>query len=147
MQHTQALLLIIIVLISGSCCKKVACNNYNEVHLFFTGYDSTDLDTIYVQAFETGSDYKKTAGEKMIDNALYHSTYTNSNFSYTLAVDKDWELVIPATGQEIRVRYYQFETIRCTSGCGPLKDKYSALSGFNLNGRQIKDHMAGISKP
>ncbi len=144
MKLINLLLIITFAIAFSSCCTKKDCLNSEGVSIHFSGYDSSDVDTLYITGYKAGSDFSQVSTERFVDSVNYHGSYlayseqpAGDQFYYYLRGDQEWELYIPATNQTYRFRYFEFRKEKCNT-CFLARDMENRLVSFNVNGEQVQ---------
>ncbi len=144
MKPINLLLIILLACVFSSCCTKKACLNPEGVSIHFSGYDSSDVDTLYITGYKAGSNFSQVSTERFVDSVDYHASYLayseqpeGDQFYYYLHGDQEWELYIPATNQTYRFRYFEFRKEKCNT-CFLARDLDNRLVSFNVNGEQVQ---------
>lgn len=144
MKLINLLLIMTFALAFSSCCTKKQCLNPEGVSIHFSGYDSSDVDTLYITGYKTGSNFSQVSTERFVDSVDYHGSYLvyseqpeGDQFYYYLHGDQEWELYIPATNQTYRFRYFEFRKEKCNT-CFLARGLDNRLVSFNVNGEQVQ---------
>ena len=144
MKLINLLLIILLASTFSSCCTKKACLNPEGMSIHFSGYDSSDVDTLYITGYKAGSNFSQVSTERFVDSVDYHGSYLvyseqpeGDQFYYYLHGDQEWELYIPATNQTYRFRYFEFRKEKCNT-CFLARDLDNRLVSFNVNGEQVQ---------
>ena len=144
MKLINLLLIILLASTFSSCCTKKACLNPEGMSIHFSGYDSSDVDTLYITEYKAGSNFSQVSTERFVDSVDYHGSYLvyseqpeGDQFYYYLHGDQEWELYIPATNQTYRFRYFEFRKEKCNT-CFLARDLDNRLVSFNVNGEQVQ---------
>jgi len=144
MKLINLLLITLFLGVFSSCCTKKECLNPEGVSIHFSGYDSSDVDTLYITGYKAGSNFSQVSTERFVDSVDYHGSYLayteqpeGDQFYYYLHGDQEWELYIPATGQTYRFRYFEFRKEKCNT-CFLARDMDNRLVSFNVNGEQVQ---------
>lgn len=110
----------------SSCCKKETCTTLSSLPLFFYGYSTSDLDTIYTTGYEIGSGFTQETRERksdtfrVLDNGSA-MLQVKDNISVTgnesLSDSYEWKVYIPAVNQTILLSNYDYSSYNCNK-CG-----------------------------
>ena len=131
-----ASLLTVTAFCTNSCCTKKYCED-NMYGITFYNFDSTDVDTIIISKYSSGSNFSN-----FIDSNIY-SGYksildtTYSVFLGTLNVEYDYLIKFPGISENYKITDFKLTRYPCNS-CFPYtpKDEYhSSISEFKINGK------------
>jgi hypothetical protein len=140
---------ILSLLVSGCCSKVKKCPEAHVIRVYFNGFMDSDLDTVIVTGYTSGTDFSKVWRAAKTENLQYTHV---GNGSYLFASDdantftdgQDWEVYVPATGSKYRIYGYTIEKLKCNT-CAVLTHS-TTVTGFYLNGTYISGTIANLRK-
>lgn len=127
-------LFVLVSVYLSSCCTKAGCGIDFPYKIDFSGFDSTDLDSVIILSYTT------TIPVKLMDSITtsVKKKDTNNHFELSLksrANDYHYRILLHSLAREYKFDNYVFgEAQRCNK-CFPQRDMYQQeLKSYYLNG-------------
>ena len=133
----KKLIVILIVLMPfylSSCCTKAGCDLYFPNRIAFSGFDSTDLDSVTVLSYTT------TSPVKLMDSITTKVLTKNANNQFELSLKSRpneyyYRVLLHSLGREYKFDNYVFGEGQQCNNCFPQRDMYQQeLKSYQLNG-------------
>jgi hypothetical protein len=127
-------LIVLVSVYLSSCCTKAGCDLDFPYKIAFSGFDSTDLDTVTVLSYTT------TNPVKLMDSftTTIRTKDTNNRFELSLksrANEFHYRILLHSLGREYKFDNYVFGDAYHCNDCFPQRDMYQQeLKSYYLNG-------------